>query len=218
MSDEELRRVRRVIEGPAPAAPRPLADPRQAERFQRALGPVRRADPENRLDPRFDLRREPETPAAATPGGASSSAAERGAEKRPLAPVIAALAVTTAPDEPEASPPSPAVEPPAFSWPSSTAAWVPPPPDWDTTLVNTIAMLCHRTDPSLQGFSVTVPLNPEVLPHTELRLTLSQHYLQLRFRTESTRSHDLVLRHLDALRTRLAEALPDSRHLDIELT
>jgi type III secretion control protein HpaP len=218
MSDEELRRIRRVIEGTPPAAPRPPAvDTRQAERFQRALGPVRRSEPESRNDARRDpdlLSDSP--PSAAGSSSAPPSRAAAGTERRPLLPVLATSPVAAALDEPEES--TPTSELPDPTWRPAAVAWIPPAPGWDATLVNTIATLCRRADPSLQGFSVTVPLNTEVLPHSELRLTLSQHYLMLRFRTQSTCSHDLVSRHLDSLRTMLAEALPDSRHIDIELT
>lgn len=213
MSDEELRRVRRIIEGTPPVAPRPVVDTRQAERFQRSLGTTRRVETDPRREP------ERESPAVPQPRGAASSEPARGAERRPYSPPVqASMPIVEASDEADdaSAPPSPA--PPSLAWLSQGDATQPAAPGWDVTLVNTIATLCRRTGPSLQGFSVTVPLNADVLPYTELRLTLSAHYLQVRFRTESTRSHELVMRHLPNLRALLVETLGDARHLDIELT
>lgn len=212
MSDEEIRRLRRVIEAAPPAVARPPADTRQAERFQRALGAPRRVDAE----PRYEPRGEPPAPGDEPPGDTAASAPPPGLERRPPPPVQATSSVIAAPDEPETTLP-PVADAPDMPWPAAVA-WLPLPQGWDAALVDTVATLCRRADPSFHGFSVTVPMNPETLPHTELRLTLSPHYLQLRFSTQSTRSHDLVLRHLVTLRAMLAQALPDSRHIDIELT
>lgn len=213
MSDEDQRRVRRVIEGAPTTAPKPPVDWRQAERFQRSLGAARRIEP----DPRREA--EPESAPVSTPRGATSSEPARGTERRAHSmPVQAAVPVIEASDEADGASSAPNDAPPPMAWLSQGDANLPAAPGWDATLVNTIATLCRHTDPSLQGFSVTVPLNAEVLPHTELRLTLSAHYLQVRFRTESTRSHELVLKHLPNLRTLLAEALGEARHIDIEVT
>lgn len=213
MSDDDQRRVRRVIEGTPAAVPKPPVDWRQAERFQRSLGATRRIEP--------DPRREAELEATpiTTPRGAASSEPARGTERRPHAmPVQATVPVVEASDEADEASAAPADAPPPMAWLSQGDAALAAPPGWDVTLVNTIATLCRHTDPSLQGFSVTVPLNADVLPHTELRLTLSAHYLQVRFRTESTRSHELVLKHLPNLRTLLADMLGEARHIDIEVT
>lgn len=212
MSDEDQRRVRRVIEGTPAAVPRPPVDWRQAERFQRSLGTTRRIEP--------DPRREPEAESApvAAPKGAASKESAHGPERRVHSmPVQASAPVVEASDEADDASSASDAAPP-LAWLSQGEAALPATPGWDVTLVDTIATLCRHTDPSLQGFSVTVPLNAEVLPHTELRLTLSAHYLQVRFRTESTRSHERVLEHLPTLRTLLAEALGDARHIDIEVT
>jgi type III secretion control protein HpaP len=213
MSDEDQRRVRRVIEGAPATAPKPPVDWRQAERFQRSLGPTRRIEPDPRREP------EPDTAPASTPSGTTTSESTRGTDRRPHSmPVQATVPVVEAAEEADGRSSAPADAPPPLAWLSQGDAALPAAPGWDATLVNTIATLCRHTDPSLQGFSVTVPLNAEVLPHTELRLTLSAHYLQVRFRTESTRSHELVLTHLPNLRTLLVEALGEARHLDIEVT
>lgn len=213
MSDEEIRRVRRVIEGaPPPTVTRPAAETRQAERFQRAMVASRRFEAEPRGEARGNLVAQTEEPQSE----AAADAPPRSDERRPPPPVQATTAVVAAPDEPDSAA-TPAIDTPAMPWPPAIA-WLPLPQGWDAALVDTVATLCRRADPSFVGFSVTVPMNPETLPHTELRLTLSPHYLQLRFQTQSTRSHDLVLRHLGPLRAMLAQALPDSRHIDIELT
>lgn len=213
MSDDDQRRVRRVIEGTPTIAPKPPVDWRQAERFQRSLGPARRAEPEPRREA------EPESAPVAAPRGTAASEPARGAERRPHSmPVQAAVPVVEATEEADGASSAPADAPPPLAWLSQGDAAPPAATGWDVTLVNTISTLCRHTDPSLQGFSVTVPLNAEVLPHTELRLTLSAHYLQVRFRTESTRSHELVLKHLPNLRALLVETLGEARHIDIEVT
>jgi hypothetical protein len=50
MNDEEIRRIRRLVVGD-PQSPPPPVDPRQAERFHRALGAVRRAASANDAAP-----------------------------------------------------------------------------------------------------------------------------------------------------------------------
>lgn len=60
MNDEEIRRIRRLVVADPQIPPLPLpVDPRQAERFHRALGAVRRATSATDASP--------ETPAAAPP-------------------------------------------------------------------------------------------------------------------------------------------------------
>ncbi|UXH78298.1 type III secretion HpaP family protein [Roseateles amylovorans] len=234
MTDEEVRRIRRIIEGPP--VPPPPVDPRQAERFQRALGSTRRvavpagADRTDRTarEEKAEDRRKPETPAArdASPSAGSSrtaTAAPTGTAapadgQRPLPPVVAVpgIAARETAEEDGRFTASPVVHPPLPTLP--VVNWTPLPQGWDAALVDTISLLCRSSDPNFHSWTILVPLNPETLPHTELRLSFSPHRLQLRFSTQSTRSLALVSAHHEALRGLLRQALPDDRHIDIEIT
>lgn len=90
-------------------------------------------------------------------------------------------------------------------------------PSWLQDMAQQVARLCTEGDPRFQCWSVTLPLDPAVLPDCELRLELSPGAMTLRFRTASPQSAALVCRHRDALRARL-EALPSSPPaIDIDL-
>lgn len=230
MNDEEIRRVRRIIEGP-PGAPPPV-DPRQTERFQRALGAVRRAvtpvvadksektekaDKLDRTDRADKAERSEPARGGATAAPPSRPAVSGGGQKPPP-PVTAVRSVAareTAEEDGEIRA-TPVVHPPLPTLPAVN--WTPLPDGWDTALVDTISLLCRSSDPNFHSWTILVPLNPETLPHTELRLTFSPHRLQLRFSTQSTRSLALVSAHHDALRDLLRQALPDDRHIDIDIT
>lgn len=90
-------------------------------------------------------------------------------------------------------------------------------PAWLGDIVQQIAQLTEGGDARFQHWSITVPLDPGVLPDCELRLTLSPGAMTLRFRTGSAESAALVSQHRDTLRARLA-ALPSSpAAIDIDL-
>jgi hypothetical protein len=94
-----------------------------------------------------------------------------------------------------------------------------PAPDlWDSELADRIATLCRRAPSSWSSWSVTVALDPAVLPQTELRMLLSLERLALRFHTHSIYSHALVERHRDRLADMLRKAMPGEREIDIETT
>jgi hypothetical protein len=81
-----------------------------------------------------------------------------------------------------------------------------------------IVQLCRRADPAFVTWTVTVPLDPDVLPDTELRIHLSEHWLSLRFASHSPRSTDLIFRHRSRLQL-LLERTPNLPHgIDIEVT
>lgn len=270
MSDEDIRRVRRILTShpEAPAA----VEPRQVERFQRALSGSRRAVT-SPLDALLHAPSSPSEPAAsATPaphpmdagpaggvGGATTMASAGRSPGMSLLPVaLAALAgarrhgsatsargtrqnatedaardaFRQALEEPAAvaaavparatsgtagSSLAPAVEtPPLPLQPMLT--WNALPEDWEHTLVDTVAELCRASDPAFHSWTVKVPLDPEALPHTELRLSFSPHHLRLRFSTQSTLSQALVSAHQDQLCGLLRDALPTARDIDIDLT
>lgn len=89
---------------------------------------------------------------------------------------------------------------------------------WPEQMAQTIAALCARASPSFVNWTVTLPMDPLVLPETDLRLSLSQHWLSLRFITQSPHSHHLVSTHKHKLLEQL-ERLPQLPHgIDIEVT
>ncbi|WP_084236438.1 type III secretion HpaP family protein [Hydrogenophaga taeniospiralis] len=89
---------------------------------------------------------------------------------------------------------------------------------WPEQMAQTIAALCARAAPSFVNWTVTLPMDPQVLPETDLRLSLSQHWLSLRFITQSVHSHHLVSTHRHKLLEQL-ERLPQLPHgIDIEVT
>jgi hypothetical protein len=92
----------------------------------------------------------------------------------------------------------------------------PPPSNWDSTLADRIAHLCRRADPSFISWSVTVPLDPRVLPESELHMMLSQDRMQLRFQTQSSYSMGLICDHKQHLVSLLERALPGRREIDVE--
>lgn len=91
-------------------------------------------------------------------------------------------------------------------------------PAWLVETARQIEWLCARTDPAFQTWSVTVPMDPETLPETELGLSLSHFSLTLRFRTRSEHSAVLVSKHRSQLQALLEKlpALPQNIDIDLE--
>jgi type III secretion control protein HpaP len=93
----------------------------------------------------------------------------------------------------------------------------PAPGDWDLDLARRVIQLCKRASPSFHSWTVTVPLDPTVLPDTELAMAMLPSRLALRFKTQSPYSMALIRRHEDRLVSLLAQALP-ARQVDVELS
>lgn len=90
-------------------------------------------------------------------------------------------------------------------------------PAWLHDMVEQVARLCAQGDPRFQHWSLTLPLDPQVLPDSELRLSLSPGAMALRFRTGTPQAAGLVCKYRDDLHARLA-ALPSSPpEIDIDL-
>lgn len=90
-------------------------------------------------------------------------------------------------------------------------------PAWLLEAARQVEWLCARADPAFQTWSVTVPMDPKVLPDSELALSLSPYAMTLRFRTISERSATLISRHRSQLQA-LLEQLPSMPHnIDIDL-
>lgn len=76
------------------------------------------------------------------------------------------------------------------------------------SIVSSVADFCANPAVfSASPWQLTVPLDPALLPGTQLTLVLSHFALTLRFATTEPASQDLILQHADALRQSL-EALP----------
>ncbi|KQV99317.1 hypothetical protein ASC87_21260 [Rhizobacter sp. Root1221] len=90
-------------------------------------------------------------------------------------------------------------------------------PAWLLEAARQVEWLCARADPAFQTWSVTVPMDPKVLPDSELALSLSPYAMTLRFRTVSEHSATLISRHRSQLQA-LLEQLPSMPHnIDIDL-
>ncbi|NRF68489.1 hypothetical protein HLB44_15955 [Aquincola sp. S2] len=224
---DDVRRPRRIIEGPplpATAASR-VAAPQslQADRFQRVLaGVVARTVAESR--PLTSLPQPSPAPAAPAPAPAAPPLAAAPAAPAASAPVEAVAEPDEAHEGTGASeqplplpiPPYPLPRQDARDGESKGGDFGPP-EDWDLDLAKRIAALCRKADPSFTDWQVTIPLDPAVLPETELFLKLSPHRLLLRFHTQSAYSLQLVSRHRERLFPMLEKAMPYAREIDIDL-
>lgn len=223
---EECHRPRRIIEGPpepAPQQPPPvtaLALLLQQRRFQHALQsiPVRRDGERSRPQPLLaEAATAGDAPQRSNPTPTTSATATR--TKGPARPDrtgasrgVGARAAAV-PD----MPPRPDPCDDAQAW-RHAGLPTPAPEGWDRDLADRVARLCRRADPSFQSWSITVPLDPAVLPTTELDISLSQERLALLFRTQSPYSLSLVNRHRARLVALLQRALPFARDIEVETT
>jgi len=88
---------------------------------------------------------------------------------------------------------------------------------WPDQMAKMIAALCNRADPAFVTWTVTVPMDPQVLPDTELRLSLSPHWLSLRFATQSVRATRLICLHRPRLLSQLEHMANLPHGIDIEV-
>nr|WP_297354593.1 type III secretion HpaP family protein [uncultured Caldimonas sp.] len=217
MSEHEVRRPRNIIPAQAPAQSQAAAPVlRQAERFQRVLQHGRRSDAPLRPSASTAIAERGEGAASGGTGAASSPSRE--------------AATSTPTHRARLAQPVQAAAPAAMDWGLQTS--VPearearaegfslgePVSNWDVELVRVIVTLCVNTDPAIEAWSVVVPLNEQVLPQTELHLTLSRQALSLRFHTQSPQSLQLLSMHRPSLAAMLQQALRGDRTIDIDLT
>jgi hypothetical protein len=214
MSSGEIHRPRRIVEGTsARQEAGPAALPRQADRFQRALlqgaGPARRTDASR---PR-PAPAEPAPPAVPVPAGPTPAGpqgpAHGAVEVRRSAPAVAVLFAPQAARD--------AAKQEAQPQGASEEAADEEPDGWEQALVQLIARLCASTDLDIQAWTVTLPMNPRVLPQTSLQLSFSPLRLALRFSTESSGALSLLSRHRESLAALLSQALPKGRLTDIDI-
>lgn len=246
MSSTESRRPLRVLSaaevaqmqqqsGSRNSAPAPQSN-QSADRFRRTLaGSSRRAEapapstssssaaPREAHAPKRDATRSASPPVAASvvamPPAEPITIASDEAPPRTAAPEATPctdLAAAAEPPAVQAELPVMQAELAAAGAPALTSE-VPSDP-WPSQMARTIASVCTRAAPAFTNWSVTLPMDPQVLPETELRLSLSQHWLSLRFATQSQSDHHLVCRYRQRLLEEL-ERLPNlPQGIDIEVT
>lgn len=83
-------------------------------------------------------------------------------------------------------------------------------------LVDRIATLCRRAGAAMVNWTVTLTLDPQVMPDTVLRIKASQGWMRLRFSTQSAAVVALISSHLPRLQQLLEEALDMKHQLDID--
>ena len=212
MAIDEARRPRRIIEASRPPEPgAPL--PRMADRFQRALMPRGERGASSRARSRGD---EDEAPSNASAG----TAGHEGEPPHPGAVVAHAVPVAPLRQARElqghvSMGPTAEVQPEAQEFLGESEEE--PDDGWHAELARLIARLCNGADVDIEGWSVTLPMKPSVLPATTLRLELSRHLLALRFQTQSPHSLALLSRYRSELETLLRESLKRGQQVDIDI-
>lgn len=210
-TDENRRPVRVLPPAQVAGTARPLATTHAADRFHRTLSASRRIEPPpERPRPAAEPRVEPspvrmplpfvlppllddDTPLPPTggagPASGTDTAMPRG-EARAQEPRPPAIAPAAATD--------------TGRWTEDTA--------------QKIATLCNRADASFAHWSVTLPMDAQALPETDLVLSLSPYGLSLRFRTQSAVSSRLIATHKPRLQALLARTRGLPQDIDIEVT
>lgn len=89
---------------------------------------------------------------------------------------------------------------------------------WADDMARKVIALCQRADPAFVTWTVTVPMDPDTLPQTDLRLHMAPHWLSLRFASQSSQSVRLIAAHRDRL-VELLERTPGLPHgIDVEIS
>jgi len=86
------------------------------------------------------------------------------------------------------------------------------------SIAHTIAGFCNeRAVADSEGWSVRIALRPDVIESTTLEMTVSSHWLQLRFTTGSERSRRLLCEQEPELRRQLAASLDRQREIAVAI-
>jgi len=75
----------------------------------------------------------------------------------------------------------------------------------------------RRRSRSFESWSIHLPMDPEVLPDTELRIRASLERMSLRFCTQSPESARLISEHTQVLQRSLEDTLEMKGQIDIDL-
>jgi hypothetical protein len=222
---DELRRPVRLLRpgevgevGPEqPRAPAPALAP-SAERFRRTLAGPRRAEPEPQArGAAAPQAREPVPPAGAGVVRASAALAETSGLQPLLEPDEADAVAPPAAVEDTPLPTDAPPERPTVAAVPGEAAGAEPVEGWADRMARMVATLCSRADPAFVTWTVTVPMDPDTLPQTELRLHMAPHWLSLRFASESPRAVQLILAHRERLVALLRRAGGVPHEVDVEV-
>lgn len=79
-----------------------------------------------------------------------------------------------------------------------------------------LIQLCRRGVSAPESWSITLQLDPQALPETELRIQSSRAWMRLRFSTQSAVSVRLISKHMDSLTRSLEEALNMRQQIDVD--
>jgi hypothetical protein len=222
---DELRRPVRLLRpgevgdaGPdQPRAPVPAGAP-AAERFRRTLAGPRRAEAEPQArGAAAPQAREPVPPAGAGAVRASAALAEAVGLMPLLEPDEAGAVAPPAAVEDTPLPADTPREPPAVPAGPGETAGSEAAEGWADRMARMVATLCSRADPVFVTWTVTVPMDPDTLPQTELRLHMAPHWLSLRFASESPRAVQLILAHRERLVALLRRAGGVPHEVDVEV-
>lgn len=209
MSSAEARRPRRIIQPQVQVLPQQQAPPppRMVERFQRALLAERRLPG---LRPTVGAA--PPLPVAVpvAVAGRAEGGAHAATSSTPAVTVQApGLALPWV---------SPESHGPADGTGQPIEVELSDADEWAQQLVHAIVTLCERTDPAIEAWSVTLPMEPKMFPSTELHLSLSRHRISLRFQTQSPEALRILSLHRASLPAWLRQSLSRDRDIDIEIT
>jgi hypothetical protein len=211
---------------------------RERERFQRSLIPTVRREREPRLErkllaeaaPRLAparSRRELSEPVRALSADRDEDDGEPNAVESVVVPSATTPALAPAAPRPPAPLHTSAAQDRAETLPGDNAesqeagnapAIAAQRSDLALALGRTVCEVYDHADGAFENWTVLVPVDPEVLPETELRMTLTPHRLSLRFNIQSSLSHALVLQNQPRLQRMLQRVFTPQRDVDIELT
>jgi hypothetical protein len=226
---EELRRPVRFLRvgesgDPGLERPRLAALAPAVERFRRTLAAPRRAEPAPDRSAQLPALGGPAAGREAPLATVMARPAARLAIPQELDPADDDEAEMQVPCESvaarsggpalEDAPRAPVEQAAAFAAPADGDA----PEGWADRMARMVSTLCTRADPAFVTWTVTVPMDPQTLPQTELRLHLAPHWLSLRFSSQSQQSVQLIAAHRDRL-VQLLERTPGLPHgIDVEIS
>lgn len=186
----------------------PVSRPIVPIRFARLLDLRREGGP---AVPAADHRPEDEPPQAddAEPGLFAQGTA-------PARPRVARVARHAQPEDrqPPPDPPEMAAKVDALA-PSVAVDKAGPP--WITALVDHLLRGCPPPEIAPAGFAFDVPLDPQALPDSRLRITASPETIELRFTTTSAADSGLLWTHRDALHQAVAGSVGALLSIHIEI-
>lgn len=90
-------------------------------------------------------------------------------------------------------------------------------PDWQGQVVDDVLRLTRRASSSMQNWTITLPLRPDVLPDSLLRIEAWPHSLSLRFATNSPISHGRIHAHRHRLEALLSQRLNRRYQIDVDV-